>query len=148
MNAEEEWQDVEVTIDSGAIDSVMHRSHVESVPTKKTRRTGTPYRVANGQRIYNEAEKKLHVKTEEGSEGNMTFQITDVKKPLAAVGKINQGGSGVWLDLEERGGSYIQNMATGKRTKIRMKNGAFTLRLKVKKGPRGTVNFVGLEEAI
>ena len=40
------------------------------------------------------------------------------------------------------------NMTTGKKTKINMKNGAFVLRLRVKKGKKGEVNFVGLEEVL
>ncbi len=120
---------------------------------------GQAYRVANGHRIYNEGEKKLRVKAQEGNRGNMRFQITDVKKPLAAVRRLNQGGSGVWLDLEERGGSYIQNMTTGRRTKIHQKNGAFILKLLVQKGKQEAgskveavdaeeANFVGQDEVL
>ena len=98
--------------------------------------------------IINQGQKKLDIKTEEGNRGNMVFQVTDVKKPLATVTRINQGGSGVWLDLDERGGRYIMNMTTGKKTKINLKNGAFVLRLRVKKGKKGEVNFVGLEEVL
>ena len=39
VNEEEEWQDLEVTVDSGAVDSVMNKDHVESVPTKTTSKT-------------------------------------------------------------------------------------------------------------
>ena len=141
-----EWEEIEVTVDS-AMDSVMHEEHMKSVPIKKSKKTGMSYRVANGNKIYNQGERKLEIETEEGNKGSMVFQVTDVKKPLAAVRRLNQGGSGVWLDLESRGGRYIQNMATGKRTKIHMKNEAFVLKLKLKKGTK-EVNFVGLEEAL
>ena len=79
----------------------------------------------------------------------MVFQVTDVKKPLAAVRRLNQGGSGVWLDLEERGGSYIMNMESGKKTKIHNKNGAFVIKLRVKKNEAKSqkeLSFVGLEQ--
>ena len=47
VNTEGTWEELEITVDSLAIDPVMDKKHAESVPVRPTKRIGQPYRVAN-----------------------------------------------------------------------------------------------------
>ena len=69
---------------------------------------------ASGNRMPNLGEKKVHFKTKDGLNSSITFQVTKVKKPLAAVSKITEKGNWVCFGPSE---AYIENVATGKRTK-------------------------------
>ena len=52
----------------------------------------------------------------------MSMQVCEVTKPLGSVGAMLQAGNSVTFD---KGGSYIVNKATGIRTNIEDRNGAF-----------------------
>ena len=69
-------------------------------------------------------EKKVKFKTKGGINSNITFQVTKVKKPLAAVSRITEKGNWVCFGPTE---AYIQNIATGKRTYMDMDNGTYSL---------------------
>ena len=55
---------------------------------------------------------------------SITFQVTKVKKPLAAVSKITEKGNWVCFGPS---GAYIENVATGKRTNLELHNGTYSL---------------------
>ena len=113
-----------VTVDSGAIDSVMPRRVANGVPVKQTgaSRQGLKYRAANGTSIKNEGERGLRGYTAEGNLVDMSMQVCEVTKPLGSVRAMLQAGNRVTFD---KGGSYIENKATGVRTNIEDRNGAF-----------------------
>ena len=68
----------------------------------------------------NPAEKKVHFKTKDGLNSSITFQVTKMKKPFAAVSKITEKGNWVCFGPSE---AYIENVATGKRTNLELHNG-------------------------
>ena len=58
------------------------------------------------------------------------MQIAEVKKALASVRAICEGGNRVIFDQE---GSYIENKATGKRTKMEQGPNGYTVSIWVPK---------------
>ena len=54
--------------------------------------------------------------------------MTGVKKPLASVVAIVDGGNRVIFDAD---GSFIENKATGERIALKRKNGTFMMEMKV-----------------
>ena len=72
---------------------------------------GVHYIAANGSEIKNEGEKRLRAFTEKGLPINMTWQIAEVKKPLASIGRICDAGN--VAVLTEKGG-YIVGKAGAK----------------------------------
>ena len=74
--------------------------------------------------VPNLGEKKVHFKTKEGPNSSITFQVTKVKKPVAAVSKITEKGNWVCFGPSE---AYIENVATGKRTNLELNNGTYSL---------------------
>ena len=86
-----EWQEIEITVDSGACDTVMPTSLspqillLESAASK----SGLEYEVANGQGLPNVGEKKCIMMTENSSlPKRITFQCADVHKPLMSVSRV------------------------------------------------------------
>ena len=96
---------------------------VETKPSKGSA-SGVTYIAANGNRMTNKGEKKVHFKTQDGISSSITFQVTDVKKPLAAVSKIVEKGNWVCFGPGE---AYIYNIATEKQTKLDLINGTYSL---------------------
>ena len=80
----------------------------------------------------NLGEKKVHFKTKDGLNSSIVFQVTKVKKPLAAVSKITEKGNWVCFGPNE---AYIQNVAAGKRTELELHNGTYSLDVEYLGGP-------------
>ena len=72
-----EWEKIEVTADSGAADMVGPPIVAEAFKVNQTdaSRNGKYYLAANGERIYNEGEKKLQGYPQEGTPLKMTMQV-------------------------------------------------------------------------
>ena len=98
---------MEVTVDSGACDTVMPLSMCEGIdvlPSLASLR-GMKYEVANGQLIPNLGERRLEMLTP-GSKSmkSITFQVADVHKPLLSISSVSDMGyecilntNGGWL---------------------------------------------------
>ena len=84
------YEVIKVTADSGAVDHVAPESFAKSTPLKATRASssGMYYTAANGTKIKNKGEKHIKGFTREQTPIDMTWQVADVKKPLASIGKI------------------------------------------------------------
>ena len=130
-----EWERVPVTVDSGAIDSVIPKGVASGVKVKETRasRQGLKYRAANGTPIKNEGERELQGYTGEGNKANMTMQVAAVTKPLGSVRAMLKAGNRVVFD---EGDSFIVNKATGVKTVIEDRNGAFVFDIWIPRGNR------------
>ena len=61
----------------------------------------------------------------------MNYLLTGVKKPLASVGAIVDGGSRVVFDAD---GSFIEDKITGERIALTRKDGTFVMEMQV--GPK------------
>ena len=66
---------------------------------------GVRYVTASGNKIKNEGEKQIKIKTKTGDVRQMTFQVAKVTKPLCSVSKICEKGHTVVFD---ESGSYIK----------------------------------------
>ena len=121
-----EWVKVASVVDSGAAEHVASREmapNVRIAPSAGSRR-GQKYVAANGESMANEGEQALQVMTEEGAATDMTFQITDVRRPLCSVGKICDRGNRV---IFGRGGGVIHNLKTGRLTPFKRQSNIYTL---------------------
>ena len=115
-----------ITIDSGAAESVWPEGLLPEIQTTPPTgpHSGVTYIAANGSRMPNLGEKKVRFKTKDGCNSSITFQVTRVKKPLAAVSKITEKGNWVCFGPNE---AYIENAATGRRTQMELHNGTYSI---------------------
>ena len=128
-----EWLKVASVVDSGAAEHVTSRDMAPGVritPSAGSRR-GQTYVAANGDAMANEGEQALTVLTEEGAMADMTFQITDVRRPLCSVGKICDRGNRV---IFGRGGGVIHNLSSGRLTPFKRRGNIYALDLWVRQG--------------
>ena len=84
---------------------------------------GVSYIAANGSRMPNRGEKRVHFSTPgaKGGTSSITFQVTDVMKPLASVHWIVEKGNRVVFEEV----SYIENLKTRKKIPIELVNGTY-----------------------
>ena len=124
---------IEVTVDSGAVDTVGPPTVAPGIPIRETAasRSGMHYRAANNMKSPNLGEKKIEGINEEGQDVGMTIQVAKVNKVLASVGRMCEAGNKVVFDDEE--GSYIMNKKTGKVTKFEKRNGVYNFNLMIPK---------------
>ena len=122
------WERIPVTVDSGAVDSVIPKRLAKGVPIIETEasRQGLKYRSASGNPIKNEGEKNLQGYTKEGNRVDMSMQVAEVTKPLGSVRAYVQAGNRVVFDA---GGSFIQNDVTGVKTDIEDRSRAYVFDL-------------------
>ena len=118
----------DITVDSGAAESVWPAEYMTEIPTKATDKSkeNVWYVAANGSRMRNMGMKQVTFKDKEnGSVGTMDFQVTNVQKPLASVRRIVEKGNKVVFGRGP-GQSYIEG-ANGKRVALVEKNGTYAL---------------------
>ena len=123
-----------ITVDSGAAESVWPAELFPEIPTMPSdaSQKGVTYVTADGSRIPNRGMKKVGFKTiKEDLKSSIVFQVTDVKKPLAAVSKIVEKGNWVCFGPKE---AYILNVATNKRTDLDLINGTYSLEVEYGQG--------------
>ena len=115
-----------ITVDSGAAESVMPTGFMSSQPLEPSpaSKKHARYIAANGSVMHNAGQKKINFQTKDGSVSTITFQATDVRKPLAAVSKIVEKGNKVVFGPDE---SYIENLKTGKRIELEAENGTYVM---------------------
>ena len=91
---EEEWEEVKIKVDSGAVDTVGPRSLGKGFPLLETEasKQGKFYRAANETKI------------------GIDVQIAEVKKTLGSVRRICEAGNRVVFDED---GSYVENKSNG-----------------------------------
>ena len=91
----QDYEKVRVTADSGAVDHVAPKSTAAHIPIKETAasRQGGHYIAANGSKISNMGAKRIRGYTKERTPLDMTWQIAEVKRPLASIGKICDAGN-------------------------------------------------------
>ena len=97
---------ITVTADSGAADHVAPKnvaSHLKIQETEASRQ-GVKYVAANGQKIANVGQKAVQGVTDEGMPLGMTWQIAEVKKPLASIGRMCDAGN---VAVFTKNGGYV-----------------------------------------
>ena len=118
-----------ITIDSGAAESVMPKDMLPNEPAieGKAKRNGVRYVAANGAKMENMGEKRTRFRTDGTQAINgITFQVTDVSKPLASVSRILDKGNRVVFSRGPEG-SYIENTGTGEWFQLKEERGTFVL---------------------
>jgi len=113
-----------ITIDSGAPESVLPHDMLHEIKLQESEgsRAGVQYIAANGGKMPNLGEKRVHFKTKTGMESNVVFQVTHARKPLASVSKIVKKGNRVVFSPT---GSYIENIDSGKKIELNEVNGTY-----------------------
>ena len=106
----EQWKEIEVTIDSGACDSVMPIDMCRGIAIRPNALSaiGFEYEVANGQTIPNVGERHCLMMTE-GSrmQKRIIFQCADVHKPLLSISRV--ADMGYECRLGANGGLLVDN---------------------------------------
>ena len=127
---------VEMPVDSGAAEVVAPMSFAPAyaVEESEASKRGVAYRAASGHRMPNMGQKKVDFVTEDGDTRRMTFQITNVTKPLASAGRITAKNHRIILD-DTPGESYIENKITGHKTTLHKKGNIFVMRALIKNPP-------------
>jgi hypothetical protein len=102
VKTRDEWECIELAVDSGATETVVGEDMLTDIETKEgwASKHGVQYEVANGERIPNVGEKKFQGITEHGLARNITAQVCDVNKALLSVKKIIAAGNRVTFDEE------------------------------------------------
>ena len=118
-----------ITIDSGAAESVLPVDVVpnETLVEGEAKKRGVRYIAANGGKMDNMGVKKVRFRREGSTAVNsITFQVTDVGKPLASVSRILDKGNTV-VFTRNSGGSYIVNEKTREKIAIKEEKGTFVI---------------------
>ena len=122
-----------ITIDSGAAESVMPKSMLPKEPLREgeAKKSGVRYVAANGAKMDNLGEKRVKFRSPGDKKVNgITFQVTDVAKPLASVSRIlDKGNRVVFSRFAE--GSYIENPGTGEWWPLKEEKGTFVLEVEL-----------------
>ena len=129
-------QKCNITIDSGAADSVIPQDMLASEFPLLPKQEGVRSIAANGNVIGNYGRRNIAFKTQGRSGLNcVTFHVADVKKPLASVSKMVEKGSSVHFTPQ---GSYILG-PKGERIELQQKGGVYVMDVKFMTGFSGQV---------
>ena len=123
-----EWQKLELTVDSGAAETVIPHDMIIDHEIKETEMSaaGVCYASATGQPIPNLGEQRLPLMTSEGTMRGMKCQAAPVARPLGSVKRMCGAGHQVVFDAD---GSYVRNKRTGEINWMREENGNFIMDL-------------------
>ena len=122
------WEEIELTVDSGAGETVVPEGMVNSVEVKEgpAAKSGVQYECANGERIPNLGEQKFMAHTQEGCKKSIRAQVCEVTKALLSVRRLVEAGNRV---VFEEGGSYIEDIYRKERMYLQEKHGMYTLKV-------------------
>ena len=132
MEEGQEWEEVEITVDSGAYTNVCGEGLLPEVGKKETEasRKGEYFFTASKEKVHNLGEKTIKGYNSEGVPAGIVFQVVEkVKDNLASVRKICSAGNRVIFDDGDPEGSYILNKASGRRNPIQLKNGNYVFKM-------------------
>merc|ERR1711940_235402 len=134
-NQGSEYEVIKVTADSGASDHVAPLTTAKHIKIEETdaSRSGLCYQAANGESSSNRGQRNIKALTNEGEMVAMTWQVADIKRHLASVGRMCDAGN---IAIFTRMGGYIvpegtvQNLINhiednGKMLKMNRENGMY-----------------------
>ena len=129
------WQEIEITVDSGACDPVMPEGmcpQICLVPSAYSKQ-GYEYEVANGAGLPNLGEKRCLMMTEDSSMmKKVVFQCADVHKALLSVSHVADLGYDCTLS---KGGGYLKDTMTGDVVPLHRRGNLYFMRAWVKADP-------------
>ena len=136
-----EWVEIEITIDSGACDTVMPENmcpHI-SLLASESSRAGLEYEVANGEGLPNLGEKKCLMMTEDSNiMKRVIFQCADVHKALLSVSRV--ADLGYECVLGKNGGQF-RDVVTGDVVPLHRRGNLYVMRAWVKQDTSSTPGF-------
>ena len=138
MNTYDEFEKIEVMIDSGASETVASMDKFPSYSLEETTASGTTYSSAaekQAEAIMNMGQKYVETVDEKGNVSWAKFQMCKglgQNRILGSVSRLVESGHSVVFRSPELG-SYIQNNNNHYRTWLRQSNGAYYLDLWVKR---------------
>ena len=133
--AGQEWERIELTVDSGAAETICPVSIAPSVNTQPGIKTaqGVKYTCAGGRKLPNLGEKRCMLSTNDSAtQRGLTMQVADVNRALLSVSKSVDAGNRVVFD---RDWSFIEDRQTGERTTLTRQGGLYVLEAWVKPKP-------------
>ena len=137
------WVDLgigDIVVDSAADESCWPQGMGEAYPTKPSRKN-ILLKTANGSPMGHYGQKDiLFQNAGDGQVVGLTFQVTDVKKPLLAVRRLTEKGNIVQFGADP-GDSYIKNKVTGMVIPMERKGGSFVIKAKFVKEMVGEPDF-------
>ena len=133
---EDGWEEIEMAVDSGASETVVGEDMVVTASLRESEgsRTGVEYKVANGDSIPNLGEKKVVAVSRENVTRNIKAQVCSVQQGLLSVKKMLEVGHRVVFGPT---GSYIEDVNTHEKMRLKERNGMFFLALLDQKTPIG-----------
>ena len=130
----DEWIEIEVTVDSGACETVMPASMARGIEiTTSLNSHGAEYEVANGQTIPNLGERRCLLMTLDAvAAKKITFQVADVHKPLLSISRCADMGFQCHLGRE---GGYMEDTMTGERIPLYRIDNLYVMKAWIKRDP-------------
>ena len=131
--AEGEWEQIEMAVDSGATETVVGEDMLQGIKLTEGEacRKGVQYEVASGTLIPNLGEKQFVAVGEGGEIRKMTAQVCEVNKALLSVSKMVKAGNRVVFEAE---GSYVEDRQNGVCMYLEENGGMYMMKLWVKSG--------------
>ena len=127
INVIGEWETMEFTVDSGAAESVVPASSLQTVRTMagEKSRNGVEYESACGTTIPNEGEKRCLISTADSPTEKMAvLQVAKIGKSLLSVSKMVDKGNTVIFNPS---GSFIYSGASQEYTQLRRKGNLYVM---------------------
>ena len=124
-----------IGIDSGASDTVCPKSFSPGHEIKETKasRDGKYYVAANDTKIQIYGQKKIEGVSDDWTEFKLNAVVADVKRPLMSVKNMCEAGHRVIFGPKD---SYVENIQSGKRTKIEHTNKGYRMKVWLPHFPR------------
>ena len=119
--AAEEWEDIELMVDSGAGTTVIGQEHAKAVQAIEPNPTAN-YKLADGSIIHNHGRKKFVATTEDWELKTIRAAVTKVDTPLLHVSALVLVGGTVVFSPN---GSYIESK-TGHQASLTASKGSIT----------------------
>lgn len=117
----------EITVDSAAEESVAPKEWGSVFEVKQATKQMI-FRAANGKEMKHDGEMDVNFRENDGQMLQMKFQVTEVKKALAAVWRIAEKGNYVRFGPKEED-CFIQNIETNKKIWMTRKGGSYVLKV-------------------
>lgn len=123
-----DYRSLDVIVDSGAAESVIPHGLLpdHEIRQNSASLAGEEYFTACGKGVPCRGEQLVSFATREGHSCGLTFQVTDVTKPLLSVAQLAATGNVVTFDAT---GGQITNKVSGKSIRFRRRNGVYMLQV-------------------
>ena len=129
-----EWIRIDVGVDSCAATSCIAQSQLPEWPLLKAKGPSS-YKSAARTSVDVLGVKRPLIALQDGTEATVNMRVLEpLHKSLFAVSELIKSCR-VVFDLEEHGGSYLENRRTGSKTKVYLKNNIFVVPVWFKKTP-------------